>query len=152
MPAPVDVTDPFRALSDPTRREIARLLSEGPLPVRMIAANFPAISRPAVSKHLRILKEGRLVGEERSGRERYYHLRPATVASVLAWVQGLEGASRPTGTRSRAADDAAKRRRRERSEPADRSSGRKARPAPTPSEEPLQRPEPAPDSGDWKSW
>ncbi|MFQ5524856.1 MAG: metalloregulator ArsR/SmtB family transcription factor [Thermoanaerobaculia bacterium] len=86
MPAPVDITDPFRGLSDPTRREIVNLLAAGPLPVRMIAGHFPSISRPAVSKHLRILREGTLVREERSGRERFYSLNSETLESTLGWL------------------------------------------------------------------
>jgi DNA-binding transcriptional ArsR family regulator len=87
LPAPVDITDPFRALSDPTRREIVRLLAAGPLPVRVIAGRFPAISRPAVSKHLRNLREGGLVTEERSGRERYYSLDLGVVETALGWME-----------------------------------------------------------------
>ncbi len=65
------------------------LLAAGPLPVRMIAGHFPAISRPAVSKHLRILREGGLVSEERSGRERYYSLDRGTVAETLDWIESV---------------------------------------------------------------
>lgn len=89
MPAPVDISDPFRALSDPTRREIVSLLVAGPLPVRMIASRFPSISRPAVSKHLRILREGNLVDEERSGRERFYSLNRESLASARDWLSGV---------------------------------------------------------------
>ena len=54
--------DPFEALGDPTRREILRLLSAGDKPVHEIAATLP-ISRPAVSRHLRLLKDAGLVAE-----------------------------------------------------------------------------------------
>lgn len=107
MPAPVDITDPFRALSDPTRREIVRLLAAGPLPVRVIAGRFPAISRPAVSKHLRNLREGGLVTEERSGRERYYSLDLAVVEETLGWMatvhrEAFGGKSAPREAAARA--------------------------------------------------
>lgn len=89
LPAPVDISDPFRALSDPTRREIVDLLAAGPLPVRVVASHFPSISRPAVSKHLRSLREGGLVVEERKGRERFYSLQRETVAGTLRWMEDV---------------------------------------------------------------
>src|ERR1700727_3125037 len=55
--------DPFEALGDPHRRDILRLLSDGDKPVREIADALP-ISRPAVSRHLRLLKEAGLVAEQ----------------------------------------------------------------------------------------
>jgi len=66
--------DPFEALGDPNRRDILRLLSEGDKAVSQIAAALP-ISRPAVSRHLRLLKEAGLVAEEARGTSRIYHLR-----------------------------------------------------------------------------
>ncbi|MCH7666269.1 MAG: helix-turn-helix transcriptional regulator [Acidobacteria bacterium] len=75
------------------------MLAAGPLPVRLIAGHFPAISRPAVSKHLRILREGGLVSEQRSGRERYYSLDRGTVAETLDWMEGVYSkAARAVGT------------------------------------------------------
>lgn len=65
--------DPFDALGDPTRREILRLLSEGDKPVHAIADALP-ISRPAVSRHLRLLKDAGLVDERAEGNRRIYHL------------------------------------------------------------------------------
>ena len=98
------------------------LLAAGPLPVRMIAGHFPAISRPAVSKHLRILREGGLVSEERSGRERFYSLDRETVAETLDWMEGVysraakaAGTTKPaprspgTGVRTKASRAKAKR-------------------------------------------
>lgn len=107
MPAPVDSSDPFRALADPKRRAILDLLAAGPLPVRAIAAHFPEISRPAVSKHLRMLREGGLVIEERSGRERYYSIVRKVVEGTLAWLRGVQGegapgVTSPSGDRARA--------------------------------------------------
>ena len=98
------------------------LLAAGPLPVRMIAGHFPAISRPAVSKHLRILREGGLVSEERSGRERFYSLDREKVAETLDWMEGVysraakaAGTTKPaprspgTGVRTKASRAKAKR-------------------------------------------
>jgi len=58
--------DPFEALGDPNRREILRLLAAGDKPVIELAAALP-ISRPAVSRHLRLLKEAGMVAEQASG-------------------------------------------------------------------------------------
>jgi DNA-binding transcriptional ArsR family regulator len=81
----------FRALADPTRRRILDLLRDsGPLRVGEIAHRFPRISRPAVSKHLRLLRDARLVREERLGRERWCHLDPRPLAEVRRWLEGYE--------------------------------------------------------------
>lgn len=86
--------DAFRALGDPTRREILlALLEEGPAPVHAIAGRFEC-TRPAISKHLRILKEARLVRLEKSGRETLYELDPRALQELRAyldnfWVRGL---------------------------------------------------------------
>ncbi len=59
----------------------------------MIAGHFPAISRPAVSKHLRILREGGLVSERRSGRDRYYRLEVGTLETTLGWMASVSAAA-----------------------------------------------------------
>src|SRR5262245_49847408 len=79
--------DVFRAIADPTRRAILDRLRAGPTPVNALAADF-AQSRPAISKHLRVLKTSRLVAERRVGRERLYELRPAPLQRVAGWVEG----------------------------------------------------------------
>jgi DNA-binding transcriptional ArsR family regulator len=67
--------DPFAAVADATRRAILDLLRiEGDLPAGAIATRFPSISRVAVSKHLKVLREARLVKTRRHGREIWYHL------------------------------------------------------------------------------
>jgi DNA-binding transcriptional ArsR family regulator len=67
--------DVFAALADPTRRAILELLRDHPsLTAGEIAAQFPAISRPAVSKHLRVLRLAELVHAEERGRENHYTL------------------------------------------------------------------------------
>ena len=78
--------DVFRAIADPTRRAILDRLREGPAPVNELASHFEQ-SRPAISKHLRILREASLVSEERSGRERLYRIEPAPLRGVVKWME-----------------------------------------------------------------
>ena len=73
--------DGFAALADPTRRAIFERLREGPRPVGEIARELP-VSRPAVSQHLRVLKEAGLVTERRDGTRRLYRIDPAGVAAL----------------------------------------------------------------------
>jgi len=82
--------DPFEALGDPNRREILRLLSGGDKPVREIAAAMP-ISRPAVSRHLRLLKAAGLVSEQAQGTRRIYHLQEQGMLAVRAYLEGVWG-------------------------------------------------------------
>ena len=82
--------DPFDALGDPTRREILRLLSAGDKPVHEIAASLP-ISRPAVSRHLRLLKDAGMVSEQPDGTRRIYHLRDEGMEAVRAYLEGVWG-------------------------------------------------------------
>jgi len=79
--------DVFRAIADPTRRAILDRLRGGPAPVNALAGAF-AQSRPAISKHLRVLRDARLVTEERAGRERVYQLSPRPLQTVAGWVEG----------------------------------------------------------------
>jgi DNA-binding transcriptional ArsR family regulator len=58
-----------------------------PPPVNELAAEFE-LSRPAISKHLRVLREARLVTEQRAGRERLFELRPAPLQRALGWLEG----------------------------------------------------------------
>ena len=69
------------ALGDATRRRIFELLRAGPASVGEIASELP-VSRPAVSQHLRVLKEARLVSERRSGTRRLYRLEPEGVGEL----------------------------------------------------------------------
>jgi DNA-binding transcriptional ArsR family regulator len=79
--------DIYRAIADPTRRAILERLRAGPSPVNALAADFRQ-SRPAISKHLKVLKDARLVAEERDGRERRYHLQAAPLQQIAGWVEG----------------------------------------------------------------
>lgn len=80
-------TDVYHAIADPTRRAILDRLRAGPAPVNALAADFES-SRPAISKHLRVLREARLVSEERAGRERLYRLEPVPLQRVVGWLEG----------------------------------------------------------------
>lgn len=75
----------FRALADPTRRAILKLLSEAPLRVNDIADHFD-MTRPAVAKHLDILEHAQLIATEKKGRERLNHLTPAPLAQAADWL------------------------------------------------------------------
>lgn len=75
----------FSALADPTRRAVLDLLRLGTRPAGEIARAFP-VSRPAISKHLRILRRAHLVEERREGRHRMYHLNPEPLKSVDSWL------------------------------------------------------------------
>ncbi|GAA1917886.1 hypothetical protein GCM10009737_19150 [Nocardioides lentus] len=80
--------DVFAALADPVRRDLLVAVAAGPVRVADLAARH-AVSRPAVSRHLRVLGEsGLVVGEDR-GRERHYRLRPGGLEPVAAFVTGL---------------------------------------------------------------
>jgi len=81
----MDERDVFQALADPTRRAILTLLQQGSQPVGSIARDFP-ISRPAISRHLRILREAELVSEIKVGRNRLYELNAAPLRSVDDWL------------------------------------------------------------------
>jgi DNA-binding transcriptional ArsR family regulator len=76
----------FRAIADATRRAIVDLLREKEQPVQAITAHF-SISRPAVSRHLRILREAGLVSESRQGRQRIYALEPDLLRPALSWLE-----------------------------------------------------------------
>lgn len=78
--------DVFQAIADPTRRQILDLLSNEALTLNGIADNFH-ISRPAVSKHIKILTECGLVVIKPSGRERYCEVQMKPLQEVNLWVQ-----------------------------------------------------------------
>jgi DNA-binding transcriptional ArsR family regulator len=82
--------DPFEALGDPNRRQILNLLTGGQRSVQEIAAELP-ISRPAVSRHLRLLKEAGLVAERPEGTRRLYHLQEQGLQAVQAYLEQVWG-------------------------------------------------------------
>jgi DNA-binding transcriptional ArsR family regulator len=73
------------ALADPTRRRVFERLRGGPKPVGAIAAGL-SVSRPAVSQHLKVLKEAGLVREEPRGTRRIYHIDPRGLGPLRAWL------------------------------------------------------------------
>ena len=75
----------FSALADPTRRAVLDLLRQGSQPAGQIARAFP-ISRPAISKHLRLLRRARLVRERRQGRHRVYKLNARPLQAIDSWL------------------------------------------------------------------
>ncbi len=85
-PVPADV---FEAIADPTRRQLLDLLGDGPRPVNELARPF-AMTRAAVSQHLRVLRDAGLVTARRSGREHYYRLRASRLREVYDWVSHYE--------------------------------------------------------------
>jgi DNA-binding transcriptional ArsR family regulator len=78
--------DVYRAIADPTRRAILDRLRGGPVAVNALASDFSQ-SRPAISKHLRVLRTARLVRERRCGRERRYSLEPGPLRDVAQWIE-----------------------------------------------------------------
>ena len=81
-------TDAIQALGDPTRRAILERLLAGPLPVKDIAASLP-VSRPAVSQHLRVLKDAGLVSEQARGTLRIYRLKPSGLVGIRTYVDNF---------------------------------------------------------------
>jgi DNA-binding transcriptional ArsR family regulator len=75
----------LEALGDPTRRAIFERLSRGPSAVGDLAANLP-VSRPAVSQHLRVLKEAGLVTETAHGTRRIYRIDPRGIGAMRDWL------------------------------------------------------------------
>lgn len=75
----------FNALADPTRRAVLDLLLGGKLAAGQIAQGFP-VSRPAISKHLRVLRAARLVRVHRIGRQRLFELDPEPLKSIDLWL------------------------------------------------------------------
>ena len=87
---PVDI---YSALADATRCRIVELLASVAMPVHRLTEAF-LISRPAISRHLRVLKQAGLVAEVKKGRENLYALRPAKLAKAAHWLEAY-GAPSP---------------------------------------------------------
>ncbi|WIX78183.1 metalloregulator ArsR/SmtB family transcription factor [Amycolatopsis carbonis] len=81
-------SDQLSALADPSRRAIFEALREGPRAVGELAATLP-ISRPAVSQHLKVLKEAGLVLDQAAGTKRLYRLRPEGIAALRAYLDEM---------------------------------------------------------------
>jgi DNA-binding transcriptional ArsR family regulator len=78
--------DVFQAIADPTRRDIMGLLSKQTLTLNGVADNFD-MSRPAISKHIKILTQCGLVVIEKKGRERFCKAKPEKLKEVADWVE-----------------------------------------------------------------
>lgn len=78
--------DVFQAIADPVRRDIIELLANETLAVNTIAEKFE-ISRPAISKHLKILKECDLIDFKKDGRERYCFIKPKNLIPAFIWIK-----------------------------------------------------------------
>ncbi|HEX7107352.1 MAG TPA: metalloregulator ArsR/SmtB family transcription factor [Acidothermaceae bacterium] len=79
-------TDVYEAIAHPARRQVMEVLRDGPRRAGDLAGSF-AMSRPAVSQHLRVLREAGLVAEVRVGRERHYHLNASPLRAVNEWTK-----------------------------------------------------------------
>jgi len=100
------------ALGDPTRRAILARLIDGPLAVGELARDFP-VSRPAISQHLRVLKEAKLVVDRAAGNRRLYQLHPEGFATLREyfeqfWGQALQAFRRKVEEVPKAAPEVAK--------------------------------------------
>lgn len=80
------------ALADPTRCRIIEILHQGPQPVHNLASSFD-ISRPAISRHLRVLKQAKLISETKTGRENRYALHAIRLKPVRDWLDTVQGAA-----------------------------------------------------------
>ncbi len=85
MPNPYNALHSLAALGDPTRREVFERVAARPSAVGELARGLP-VSRPAVSQHLRVLKEAGLVSESPEGTRRIYRLDPRGIAAMRDWL------------------------------------------------------------------
>lgn len=83
------MNDLLRAVADPTRRQMLTRLRRGPAPAARLGEGF-AMSQPAISQHLKVLREAGLVESQRQGRQRVYRLRPQGLQAVHDWVKQFE--------------------------------------------------------------
>ncbi len=77
--------DVFQAIADPVRRDIIELLAEQALTVNAVAEQFK-VSRPAISKHLKILKECGIIVIDKQGRERFCQIQPGSLIPAFLWI------------------------------------------------------------------
>jgi DNA-binding transcriptional ArsR family regulator len=84
----VRINDAFKALADPTRREILRLLQDGEMTAGELAGHFD-MTKPSLSHHFAVLKQADLVAARREGQQIYYFLNTTVVEDLLATIWGL---------------------------------------------------------------
>ncbi len=82
------MNDAIQALAEPRRREILALVRDRELPVGEIAAQFE-VTRPAISQHLRVLREAGLVTDRREGTRRYFRAAPEGLSELRAYIEGF---------------------------------------------------------------
>jgi DNA-binding transcriptional ArsR family regulator len=80
----------FAAIADPTRRQVFERLASGPRPVGELARGLP-VSRPAVSQHLKVLKDAGLVADRAEGTRRVYEIDPHGLGALRAWLDQFWG-------------------------------------------------------------
>jgi DNA-binding transcriptional ArsR family regulator len=80
-----NAAEAFAALGDPTRREIFERLASRPMPVGRLAERLP-VSRPAVSQHLKVLKDAGLVIDQQEGTQRVYRIDPRGIAAMRSYL------------------------------------------------------------------
>lgn len=85
----VDIDGVFAALANPARREVLRLLLDGPRTVNDLASHFD-MRRPSVSEHLKVLREAGLVSERKIGRQRHYRLEAGPWVQLHEWLHTYE--------------------------------------------------------------
>ena len=90
--------DTFRALADPTRREILALLRHGEITAGALAEKFD-MTKPAMSHHFRVLKDADLITSRREGQQIWYGLNTTVVEDLMAWVMGLVAEKKKRGKR-----------------------------------------------------
>jgi DNA-binding transcriptional ArsR family regulator len=81
--------DAFAAIADPHRRRIIRMLTKGELTINSLSEKFK-ISRPAISRHIKVLAENKLIDISVQGRERYCSLNPKGLKEIFDWIQFYE--------------------------------------------------------------
>ncbi|MFE2044388.1 metalloregulator ArsR/SmtB family transcription factor [Streptomyces sp. NPDC059477] len=131
-----ELSDAAEAIADPVRREILVMLRHTPLTAGEIAARF-TITRPAVSRHLRVLRESGLVRDERIGRHRHYSLVATGLTELAGWLTQFGGTRPDWRQRLDALDTEVHRTRRDR-----RHTSPTAAPAPAPVPTPTAVPDP----------
>lgn len=90
--------DAFRALADPTRREILALLRHGEITAGALAEKFD-ITKPAMSHHFKVLKGADLITSRRDGQQIWYGLNTTVVQDLMAWAMELLGEKKRRGKR-----------------------------------------------------
>jgi DNA-binding transcriptional ArsR family regulator len=101
------VDEALKAVADPTRRAVLRLVRDDERCAGDIAAQFPSMSRPAVSQHLRVLHDAGLVAVRQEGNRRLYRARPEGLADAAAFLQEMwtDGLTRLKAAAERAAKE-----------------------------------------------